>query len=352
MNKALRLSEKWFQRGLWLVALIFASFLIGLGSTIVSHLNKVEKTYSIDDFIDPAAAKQTKEILAQAQTREKEAQDALEQSRLKLQVAQADNRAARETFSNWLATRHVTARSDQDTELIERTQALDALKQKERAAQADVQAVEQTLLDARQAAARARAKKADLEKAAYETLQKARFWQEFRVFMYRLMLTLPLLGVAGWLFARKRKSTYWPFVWGFIFFAVFVFFFELVPYLPSYGGYVRYVVGIILTFLVGRQAILSLNRFLEKQRLAEQKSEGERRQELSYDLAMSRIAKGVCPGCERPVDLKDESINHCSHCGICLYDRCANCHTRKNAFSRFCKSCGKPATEQAAPTAI
>lgn len=352
MNKALRLSEKWFQRGLWLVALIFASFLIGLGGTIVSHLNKVEKSYSVDDFIDPAAARQNKDTIANVQAREKNAQDALEQARLKARIAQADNRAARETFSNWLATRQVTARSEQDAELIRRTQELDALRQQERKAQADVQAVEQTLLDARQAASRAQAQKAELEKAAYEKLEKARFWQEFRVFMYRLLLTLPLLAIAGWLFARKRKSTYWPFVWGFIFFAVFVFFFELVPYLPSYGGYVRYIVGIVLTFLVGRQAIVSLNRFLEKQRLAEQKSEGERRQELSYDLAMSRLAKNVCPGCERPVDLKDESINHCSHCGICLHDRCWNCQTRKSAFSRFCKTCGKPATEHVLPAGM
>ena len=31
----------------------------------------------------------------------------------------------------------------------------------------------------------------------------------------------------------------------------------------------------------------------------------QRREELSYDLALARLAKGVCPGCERPVDLKD-----------------------------------------------
>ncbi len=36
MSKPLRLSEKWFRRGLWLVALVFASFLIGLGGTIVA----------------------------------------------------------------------------------------------------------------------------------------------------------------------------------------------------------------------------------------------------------------------------------------------------------------------------
>ncbi len=345
MSKTLRLSERWFKRGLWLVALIFASFLIGLGGTVVGHLHKVEKRPTIEDFVDPAAAKQNREAIREAQAKERDTDDALEQARLRLRIAESDNKAARETFSNWLATRRATERSEQDTELVERTQALDGLKQKERQTQAEVQALEQTLLDVQQGAARTQSRQREMENAAQEALQQAWFWQEFRVFMYRLLLTLPLLAAAAWLFAKKRKSTYWPFVWGFIFFAVFVFFFELVPYLPSYGGYVRYIVGIILTFLVGRQAILALNRFLEKQRLAEQKSEEERRHELSYDVAMARISKGVCPGCERPVDMKDASANHCTHCGLCLHTACTNCQTRNSAFSRFCKHCGKPAEE-------
>ena len=40
MSKALRLSEKWFRFGLWIVAFAFASFLIGLGGTIVANLPK------------------------------------------------------------------------------------------------------------------------------------------------------------------------------------------------------------------------------------------------------------------------------------------------------------------------
>ena len=56
MSKALRLSEKWFRRGLWLVAFVFAGFLVGLGGTIVSDLPKVEKPLRTEDFLDRAAA--------------------------------------------------------------------------------------------------------------------------------------------------------------------------------------------------------------------------------------------------------------------------------------------------------
>ena len=118
---------------------------------------------------------------------------------------------------------------------------------------------------------------------------------------------------------------------------------ELVPYLPSYGGYVRYIVGIALTALVGRQAIVALNRYLERQRRAEAMPAPQRRQGLGYDLALARLAKNVCPGCERPVDLKDGKTDFCPHCGMGLFDHCGHCNARKSAFARFCQACGQAA---------
>ncbi len=52
MSKGLRLSEKWFNRGLWLVAFVFSWFLIGLGDTLIRDLPKVQKNYKLDSFID------------------------------------------------------------------------------------------------------------------------------------------------------------------------------------------------------------------------------------------------------------------------------------------------------------
>ena len=340
MSKSLRLTEKWMRRGLWLVAIVFSGFLIGLGSTVVSDLPKVEKQLSLDDYMDAATSAAVRGTIKKSEITERDAESALEQAQLKRKAAQADSAAARETFNNWLSTRRATQLADQDPELVARTRALDALKDKERTAGAAVEAQQQAALDARQTAVRERRKLAEMEEAAQKLLDAEYRRVELRVFLYRLALTLPLLVIAGWLFVKKRKTTYWPFVWGFIIFALFAFFVELVPYLPSYGGYVRYVVGIVVTVLVGRQAIVSLNRYLEKQKLAEQLPDAQRREELSYDTALTRLSKSVCPGCERTVDLKNTAIDFCPHCGIGLFDHCGKCTARKSTFARFCHACG------------
>ncbi len=343
MSKALRLSEKWFQRGLWLVAFLFAGFLIGFGGKVVDNMNLVERPLQLDQFIDARQLSAAQGSLETAKQKAEEAQAALDQAQQKHKVAQANTRAARETFDNWLATRRVTARPEQDPELIERTRQLDMLKAEERKALAAMEVQEQRRLDATQARSAASDRIFRLQEAAQEPFRKASQQRELRVFGYRLALTLPLLLIAGWLWKTKRKGTWWPFVWGFIFFALFAFFVELVPYLPSYGGYVRYLVGILLTVVAGRQAIVSLQRYLERQKAAEALPDTQRRESLGYDTALARMEKSVCPGCERHVDLKDPTLDYCPHCGIGLFNRCTACNARKNAFTRFCYSCGTQA---------
>lgn len=340
MSKSLRLPEKWFRRGLWLVAVVFASFLIGLGGLVVGDLPQVEVHRSVEDFIAPQQAQPVQAEIKAAEALHSKADEALDNARLKYRAEQSRYSSARETFNNWVATRRATSRPEQDAELLERTRALDAIKQSENLARTRVEAQQQALLEASQRLSRANEQWEQLREGARDEWQAERRATELRVFLYRLALTLPLLLAAGWLFAKKRQGTWWPFVWGFIFFALFAFFVELVPYLPSYGGYVRYIVGIVVTVLLGRAAILALNRYLERQKLQEALPETLRREELSYDVALARLSKGVCPGCERAVDLKDEGIDFCPHCGIGLFDHCGHCQARKSAFARFCHACG------------
>lgn len=343
MSTGLRLTEQWMRRALWLVAFAFAGFLIGLGGKIVDNLIWVAPPPTAEQFLDPAKAGPLQTQVEHAQKAREVASDALAQAQQKHNVAVANTRSARDTFDNWIATRHATLRPDQDPELIQRTRALDDLAAVERTALAAVELQQQAELDAKQTERAADSAYNDLWAPARDAAQVAAVRAERNVFLVRLAVTLPLLLVAGWLFKHKRKGTYWPFTWGFIFFALFAFFVELVPYLPSYGGYVRYGVGIVVTVVVGRYAIRWLHAWLARQKEAEALPDATRRTSMRYDVAIDRVSKSICPSCERAINFKDETMAHCPHCGISVFDHCLACRTRKNAFTRFCFSCGTPA---------
>ena len=95
MSKSLRLSEKWFRRGLWLVALVFASFLIGLGGTLVGDLPQVETPLQLDDFMDQPTANALRAQVTQAQQAEQDAETALEQAQLQRSKARSASQSER-----------------------------------------------------------------------------------------------------------------------------------------------------------------------------------------------------------------------------------------------------------------
>lgn len=346
MNKGLRFTERWMHISLWLLALVFASFLIGLGQLVVQHVYYVGEQPTLEQYLDPAQADPLQRQMGQAQQQFEQASERFDQASQKLAQARADTSAARDSFEAWRATRRATDRPEQDSDLIARTEALDALSAKERTALAAVQSQQQSQLDARQLLARSQAAWEKIEQPARIALEQAQRARELREFLLRLAILLPLLLVAAWLFRRQRHTRNWPFAWGFILFALFSFFFELVPYLPSYGGYVRYLVGILITVVLGRYAINWLQAYLERQKHAEALPERERRQQMRYDLALTRMIKSCCPGCERAVETKDGKSDFCPHCGIGLFDRCPGCSTRKNAFARYCVVCGAASSTQ------
>ncbi len=338
--KTSRLTEVWFRRGLWLIAVIFASFLVGLGGKIIGDLPQADNYRELEYYQQsPQHTELLREQEALAQQQEKLGKD-LEQADLARQRARSKVNAEQESLNNWLAARHVTEQTENNPEVLKRTQAVDALKAEENRLNAQYQSVQQQQLNNEQARSSNEGRLNSLAEAAEKAKAADDRRIELRIFLYRLAVTLPLLLVAGYLFARQRKSRWWPFVWGFIFFALFAFFVELVPYLPSYGGYVRYAVGIALTLLIGRYAILAMNRYLERKQAEEALPAPERQQQMDYDAALQRVSRSICPGCERPLDYNTPEMDYCPHCRLQLFKKCAGCGARKSAFNRYCYRCG------------
>ncbi|MCT2400000.1 zinc ribbon domain-containing protein [Novosphingobium mangrovi (ex Huang et al. 2023)] len=346
MIKGARVPERAYAIVLWIVSVVFAIFLVGFGNLIIGDLPRVETTITPDQFVESAQNRKVEDELKTVDRRRAEIDDKLAIARLQLQQAQSASKTATETFQAWIQTRTATTDPQQDPEVIERTRQLEQLKSGERSVQSGIDTLENERLSIQQRANALRQQQSDLQSDAYPAYERALFWQELRIFLLRLAITLPLLLLAAWLVVKRRKGNYWPLSRGFVLASVFVFFVELVPYLPSYGGYIRYGAGIIMTFAAGHFLIKNMRHYLERRREVEAQAEEERRKLVSHDEAFKKMAAKVCPGCDRPIaNMEGSETNFCVHCGMTLFNHCARCDARKMAFFRFCMACGAPAEE-------
>jgi predicted RNA-binding Zn-ribbon protein involved in translation (DUF1610 family) len=346
MVKSLRASERVFAVLLWLVSIAFAAFLIGLGDRVIADLPRLSTEVTRDQFADRTALDAVRADDETVQRDIRDLDDNLARARLTQQAADNAYQSARSAYANWIATRVATVDPSQDPEVVTRTRALDALQARNRDAEAAIERLTSDRLDRTQRAEANQRREAELLQAADAAFERAQFRQELRIFGARLAITLPLLVLAAFFVARRRHSDYWPLMRGFVLFAAFAFFVELVPYLPSYGGYVRYGVGILLTAVAGHYIIKGMRRYLAQREALERQSDAARRTALTVDNALKKLTAKICPGCDRPLQAGDGvPADFCVHCGLRLFDHCPQCSTRKNMFFRFCPTCGLAAPD-------
>jgi hypothetical protein len=347
--KSLRVPERLYQIAMWAISLVFATFLSGLGARVIADLPGVDQSVSLSDFVDSARSA----VITTARTALEARRDSITPRRDAAQLAltSATNawQSTKADFDAWIATRTATTDPAQDPEVLRRTRDIEARKAAERAAQITVEQYDAELLRLQQSLDEQSRQQATLRLEATPRFERAQFTRELRVFGVRLALTLPLLLIAGWLVRTQRKRPSWPLLRGFVLFALMAFFVELVPYLPSYGGYVRSIVGVIASIVVGRWAIVWMQHYIARREADEKKSELTRRQALRSEDALKRMAMRVCPGCERPIAPEKDNgsgqpTNFCVHCAMKLYDSCGACGVRKNAFFAYCPVCGAGAS--------
>ena len=353
MFKSLRVPERLFSIAMWAVSLVFATFLTGLGGKIVGDLPGVDQSVSLERFVDQTKAVPLRARRDALRREVNDVDNRRNTANLVVDSSGASYRSRKEAYDNWIATRTATTDPQQDPEVIRRTRELDTLQSIQRTAQKTVEVLDARRLEITQSIDSITTEESVLENDARPLYDRAQFQQELRVFGIRLALTLPLLLIGIWLIAKKRKSQYWPLARGFVIFALIAFFVELVPYLPSYGGYVRYIVGIILTLIAGHYVIRAMQQYIAKRQIVEQQTETQRRQSLGYEDALRKMSANMCPGCERAIaGGPNATSNFCVHCGMKLYDKCSACDTRKNAFFQYCPACGVTAGRAPAETAI
>ena len=167
MAKGVRVPERAFGIAMWVVSVVLAAFIVGLGNLVIGDLPQVEQAISQDQFVQSAPAQKIRTELAAITARRGAIDDKLEIARLQLEQAQKASTTGTETFQAWIQARTATTTPQQDPEVLARTRELEQLKAKQ-------------IADAKKLAlAEAEAKKAEIIKQEI-ALKKAQERQERR----------------------------------------------------------------------------------------------------------------------------------------------------------------------------
>jgi hypothetical protein len=331
-----------------IIALALGVFLISLGDKILSDITDVFQPPVVNTFLQKDSVDAVDRHLAEIGAEENRLGEEQNSYESALQTANDHYQSEEEGFDAWIKTRKALGSPNQDQEVLARTKKLDALRVIRDQWNAKIADCSAMIEKAKLTQAGWEEKKQEFATQASEKYQDAQTSYTLKIFLIRLLIALPILLIGVFLVVKFRKSKYNAFIWGYALFSLYVFFVGLVPYLPSYGGYVRYAVGIILTVVVGYYVIKQLTIYTERKKAELNKSTQERAKEIVYETAAKSFEAHRCPSCERNFlviqSSTDKEPNYCIHCGLKLFGKCEKCGQRNFIHFPFCSACGAPIT--------
>ncbi|MEI6986904.1 MAG: zinc ribbon domain-containing protein [Rhodospirillaceae bacterium] len=328
-----------------LVTVLLAAFLIMLADQFMEDLGawiRAPDHRSLTHGADTQATEAEIAKLAMA-LEQKEAEAKSVQAALA--VATRDYAAQKETYDNWLRARTTVGSPGQDAGILDRARTLDQ-KMAVRREWADQ--LDQIVTAQRDIGKKINSLRADVRKQtqiAEEHYRSEVDSYELKMFALRMAVVLPFLIFGIYTFVRWRKSRYRALAWGYIIFSCYAFFFGVVPYLPSYGGYLRYTIGIFLTVAGGIYAIRGMQSFAERKRQELLLSSAERAKTIDEEAAITSFRDHRCPSCDHDYTLpkanpSEPEPSFCYHCGLQLYGACISCTTFNFVHFNHCKNCG------------
>lgn len=337
------------------ISLILAGFLIGLSSNLLEDMGDVIYRPSLEEFENQELKNElisSREVYEQKQT---EYREQLRSTYAAQEFAQKQKDAEQTSFDNWLKTRTSLGKVEHDKEVLSRIKELDDLQAVVLSWQSRSDSINTLVRENNQ-------KIEEINVTLYEQVTKPAYKaqeSEYRAlvvknFLFRLLFALPILALGVYFFLKKRKSKFAPLYNGFTLFSVYVFFVGLVPYFPDFGGYVKYIVGIILTIGLASYAIKKILAYSEQRKKELVVSREERAKKLENTVVEKAFNAKVCPSCGKSILLspweKQEKIkvegmlvaaNYCRFCGLQVMCNCESCGERNFAHLPFCVNCGK-----------
>jgi len=265
----------------------------------------------------------------------------------------------KQSYDNWLQTRKTLGSPDKDQEVLNRVKKLDEFYSVEKEWREQLYTLQNQIDDTGNKEKIIRFRISNEESEAYELYGQALKRYDLKVFLIRLIFVAPVLALGIYFFVRYRRHKFYPLFFGFTLFSIYAFFFGLVPYLPSYGGYVRYSVGVVLSVGLGYYAIKRIRQFIEQKQAELQISTQERAKKIQTTTAEKALESHFCPSCGKDFLLrkwefppnKTTDMNYyelvtvfCRHCGMELFKNCNNCGNKNFAHLPFCSSCGTKLT--------
>ncbi|RYM35688.1 hypothetical protein ERX46_01465 [Brumimicrobium glaciale] len=351
-NKKLEKTSKLIN---YVIAIVLCGFLISLSGKLIDDVDEWEEKPLVEEF-------QNHEFLKHKEFEIQDIDNKIELKSAKLSSVQNTIRVvngnyanAKKSYDNWLEARKTVGSPREDKEVLSRAKELDEFYKTQQEWKIELNQISGEIeVLSNQKNAFHEAINKEIERA-YEEREKAIRAYDLKVFLIRLLFILPILLLGILFIVKFRKHKYWPLFLGFVLFSFYAFFFGLVPYLPSYGGYIRYTVGIILSILFGTYAINKIKTFIENKKKELKVSTTERSRRVQTETAEKALDNHMCPSCgkdfivkkwDKTAGKKDKAdtygivTNFCRFCGLELFKKCKKCGEENFAHLPFCSCCG------------